>query len=108
MVGASYYLDAEKGTIRNQYMVRVINKKNESVRCHLEVQAHEHPITVSGIDQEIKIPPLGEEMRPVVVTLPQSHFKGRFSIKVEVKSEVKGFSVSKVVPFVGPGAGEDE
>lgn len=108
MVGAPYYLDAEKGTIRNQYLVRILNKKNEAVKCYLELEAHNHPIEGNGVHEEIEIPALGEVMRPVVVTLPQSAFRGKFSVKIEVESQVKGFSVSKTVPFVGPGSGEDE
>jgi cytochrome c oxidase accessory protein FixG len=108
MVGAPYYLDHEKGTIRNQYLVRILNKKNETVKCQLELEAHDHPIEGNGVHEEIEIPPLGEIMRPVVVTLPQSSFKGRFSVKIEVESEVRGFSISKTVPFLGPNSDEDE
>lgn len=108
MVGAPYYLDAEKKTIRNQYLVRVLNKKNETVICRLKVDAKEHPIATSGIDEPLEIPALGEVMRPVVVTLPQEAFQGRFSVKIEVESETRGFSVAKTVPFVGPGSEVDE
>ncbi len=108
MVGAPYYLDSEKGMIRNQYMVRILNKKNESVKCRLEIESHDHPIVGNGVHEEIEIPALGEVMRPVIVTLPQSAYHGQFSVKIEIESEVNRFSISKTVPFLGPGSKEDE
>lgn len=108
MVGAPYYLDTEKGTIRNQYMVRILNKKNESVKCMLEVETSGHPIVANGVHEAIEIPALGEIMRPVVVTLPLAAYKGGFSVKIEIESEVNQFSVSKTVPFLGPSDKEDE
>ncbi len=108
MVGAPYYLDSEKGMIRNQYLVRILNKKNIAVKCMLEIESHDHPIIGNGVHEEIEIPALGEVMRPVVVTLPQSAFKGRFHVKIEIESEVNRFSISKTVPFLGPSDKEDE
>ncbi len=99
MPGAPYYLDG--GNVRNQYLVRVINKRNEPARFTLRTTAAQ-ALAVSGADTPVAIAPLGEQLRPVVVTVPADEFKGTFTIRLEVVPETGGSPIPASLPFLGP------
>ncbi len=102
MVGAPYYLTEE--SVRNQYLMKFLNKENRPLKCRVMVEAEGKPVILTGVEDEIEIPALGEQMRPLVVTLARSEFHESFPLKVTITSPDHSFVISKSLPFLGPEA----
>ena len=88
------------GSIRNQYNLRIQNKRNKPMHYDVRLITKRAGISVSGLDTGINVPPLGQETRPVVVLLPQNAYTGPFNADFTVTSE--DFAVTKSAPFLGP------
>lgn len=99
MPGVSYVL--ADGMVRNQYLVRVQNKRNQPQHFNLHVVAPV-PVTVSELASGVEVPALGEELTPLVVMQPQAAFQGAFKIEVSADVTGRGVVFRKLVPFIGP------
>ena len=78
MTGPPYYIG--QTTLRNQYMVRVVNKTNGPQSYHLSVDAGNTGLTVSGTETSLEVPPMGEKLRPIVVTVEKANYNGKLSL----------------------------
>jgi len=99
MPGVSYVL--AEGMVRNQYLVRVQNKRNEPQHFNLRVSAPV-AVQVTEIDGGVDVPAIGEQLTPLVVVLPHSEFHGAFKIEVIADIPGRGVVFHKQVPFIGP------
>jgi len=102
MVGAPYYV--ADGVVRNQFLVRVINKRNEASSYRLELAgAVPVGLQVAGADRELYLEPMGEEQKALVLSLPEAAFKGSFKLQVKVTEIASGASMTtRVMEFLGP------
>jgi cytochrome c oxidase accessory protein FixG len=98
--GAPYFLEA--GQIRNQYLVRVLNKRNREETYRVEFVDAPAGLQVTGIQEPMIIPSLGEQMRPVVVTFPRSSFNHAFPVTVRIVDSGNDAITEKKVSFLGP------
>lgn len=104
MVGAPFYV--ADGVLRNQFLIRVINKRNSPATYKLEMVG-EMPakMTVTGFTETLQLGPLGEEQKTLVLSLPESEFKGPFKLQVKVTDAERGDSMTtRVMEFLGPDA----
>lgn len=100
MQGAPYFLD--NGQLRNQFLIRVLNKRNVTERYQIVFGNAPAGLQGSGISEPIEVGPLGEQMRPVVAMMPRSQFKEDFELKVRV-IDSRGQAVGeKSITFLGP------
>jgi len=102
MVGQPYYV--ADGQIRNQFTVRVINKRNEprSFRLHLTGEKAAS-VTTTGTETSLVIPALGEEVRPLVITMPEQSYTEPFTLVVTVTDETSGTTTqTRPIEFTGP------
>jgi cytochrome c oxidase accessory protein FixG len=105
MTGAPFYL--EKGELRNQFLIRVINKRNEPRSFQLSLRG-ETPaaLKANGIDIPLSLPALGEEVRPIVLSLPQSEFEKPLKLQVFITDTADGGQGrTKTLEFTGAKAG---
>jgi cytochrome c oxidase accessory protein FixG len=102
MVGAPFYV--ADGVLRNQFLVRVINKHNSPSSYRLEIVGEMPPeMKVAGFVETLQLPPLGEEQKTLVLSLPESAFKKSFKLQVKVTDDLHGDSVTtRVMEFLGP------
>jgi cytochrome c oxidase accessory protein FixG len=102
MVGAPYYLANEE--VRNQFLIRVINKRNQALTCRLELVGETPPeLTAAGLDHDFQLAPLAEEQKALVLTLPESGFAGPFHFRVRVTDLQRGdSSLTGKMEFLGP------
>ncbi len=100
MTGIPYVV--ENGVVRNQFLLRVINKRTAPVNFRVEVSDAPTGFKMSGLDQGIAVKPLSEEMRPVVVTVPRDQWTGERSLRFRVISEDGKTVIEKPLPLVGP------
>ncbi len=98
MAGAPYY--RSEGRVRNQYLVRIENKKNELTRFKVRLRNAQPGVELSGAEKELEVAPLGQLVRPIVVALPEQNYRGSFKVELEFSADT--FSVTRTVPFLGP------
>lgn len=101
MTGAPYFVDA--GTVRNQFLVRLINKRAEPVSFKVELKAGATVHQV-GLTEPVIVPPLGEEVRPLIVQIARTDYTGPFKFKLEVEDIGETVELDREVEFLGPDA----
>ncbi|MFM2177950.1 MAG: cytochrome c oxidase accessory protein CcoG [Verrucomicrobiota bacterium] len=104
MVGAPFYV--ADGVLRNQFLIRVINKRNSPATYKLEMVG-EMPakFSVAGFTETLQLGPLGEEQKTLVLSLPETEFEGPFKLQVKVTDSERGDSMTtRVMEFLGPDA----
>lgn len=92
------------GIIRNQFMVRVINKRNQPSLYTLAVEGDQPAgLKVAGHEDAFDLPAQGEELKSLVLTLPQAAYTGPSKMQVRVTEVSTGRSVITMpIEFVGP------
>lgn len=102
MVGAPFYIS--EGVLRNQFLVRVINKRNSPGRYRLELAGAFPPtLEITGLAEELHLQPLAEEQKTLVVSLPETAFAHPFKIHVKVTDLDRGdMAETREMEFLGP------
>lgn len=102
MVGAPFYV--ADGVLRNQFLIRVINKRNSPSTYRLELIGAVPPeLSVSGLIETLPLPALGEEQKTLVLSLPESAFQEPFKLRIKVTDTERGDSTTtRVMEFLGP------
>jgi|JI6StandDraft_1071083.scaffolds.fasta_scaffold02415_9 cytochrome c oxidase accessory protein FixG len=102
MIGAPFYV--ADGVLRNQFLVRVINKYNSPSTYKLEMVGELPPqLSVAGFVETLELPPLGEEQKTLVLSLPEAAFTAPFKLQVKVTDVIHGHSVTtRMMEFLGP------
>ncbi|MBD5782400.1 cytochrome c oxidase accessory protein CcoG [Pelagicoccus sp. NFK12] len=98
--GSSYYVDAD--VVRNQFMVRVTNTRNEVGNYRLALDSEQAGVQVRGVDQSFEIESNGDLVRPVVVLVDKADFKGPFSMTVRVLDDEGETLMKRPLEFIGP------
>jgi cytochrome c oxidase accessory protein FixG len=100
---AAYFLDgANEETIRNQFMVRIINKRNAAADFKIEIQNPPAGLEVGGIEQHYNIPAQGAETVAMIMRLPRANFKMDIPLKVKISTLDGKSSVERTMKFLGP------
>lgn len=102
MVGAQYYLS--NGVVRNQFLVRVINKRNAPAEYKLQLVGDVPPqMQITGNEKNLQLGPMGEEQQTIVLSLPASVAVRPRELKIKVTDVVRGDSVTtRTLDFLGP------
>jgi len=100
MTGAPYIV--EEHSIRNQYLVRLVNKRDQAVRVFLTLEAGAVPVTLVGMEGAVEIGPLAETVRPLIVQTPRHGFPGTFPLHITARDESGAFALVRDIEFVGP------
>jgi hypothetical protein len=102
MIGAPFYV--ADGVLRNQFLIRVINKYNSPSTYQLEMEGEIPPqLSISGLVETLELAALGEEQKTLVLSLPESAFQSAFKLRVKVTDLVHGHSVTtREMEFLGP------
>ncbi len=99
MPGAPYY--QASGVVRNQFLLRIDNKRNKAVRFTVALRNAQPGIALSGAEAGVEVGPHGQQMRPVVVTIPEGAYRGGFPVELEITAD-DGLAIRKEAPFLGP------
>jgi len=91
----------ENGTVRNQFLLRILNKRNAPVVFHIEIAGAPKSLHLSGAEEGIPVRALGEETRPIVLTLPRADLKSELPLVFKIISD-DGMTVEKTATFLGP------
>lgn len=104
MGGASFYVD--NGVIRNQFQLRVINKRNDVSTYKIELVGEVPPtMQITGDEQTISLKPMAEDLKTLVVTMPQGDYKLPVKFRIKVSDIIRGDSMeTRVMEYLGPDA----
>ena len=102
MTGAPYIVDA--ATVRNQFLVRIVNKRNEPRRFLVSLERAPAGLVRSGLTEPVEVPPLGEVVRPLILQQERPRYDGVFHFVVAVADEAGAFTLRREVEFLGPEA----
>ncbi len=102
MVGAPYIIDRK--FVRNQFLVRLVNKRNTPARFALAVKDAPEHLRQSGFDSAIEVPALGEVAAPLILQQPRHDYNGPFEFEVRVQDERGTFHLERKAEFLGPEA----
>ncbi len=105
MGGASFYVD--DGIIRNQFQLRVINKRNVDASFNIELVGAVPP-SVRIIDggQPLQLKAMMEEVKTLVVTMPRADYKGPFQFRFKVTNTARDDSTeTRAMEYLGPALG---
>lgn len=91
----------EGGVVRNQFLVRILNKRNAPITFHVDFADGPQTLHWSGAEDGITVAPLGEEIRTVVLTLPRTDLKAELPLRLRAWSS-DGTFLEKPITFLGP------
>ncbi|HWB96482.1 MAG TPA: FixG Ig-like domain-containing protein, partial [Bryobacteraceae bacterium] len=100
--GAPYLVDA--GTIRDQFLVRLVNKRPEPATFVVTTAGGPAEFRQSGFEAPVTVPAMGEEVRPLILQQPRSSYAGPFRFKVDVRDVAGNYRLEREVEFLGPDA----
>lgn len=100
MQGAPYFFDGT--SLRNQFLLRVVNKRNRSETYRIEFVNAPASLRAAGVDEVLAVPALGEQIRPIALTLPRADFRDEIPLLVRIVDS-EGKSVGeRSITFLGP------
>lgn len=102
MIGAPYVVSDD--FVRNQFFVRIVNKRNTPVRFVLHVNRAPADLRQNGFADAVDVPPLGELVQPLVLQQPRREYGGPFVFEVRVEDAAGRFHLERDVEFLGPEA----
>ena len=100
MGGAAYFVDRD--SIRNQYMVRVLNKQVDTDSFTVTVEGAQPAARFSGVAAPITVAAMAEQMAPLILVMDRKHYTGPFRFTVRVRDGAGRFNVAREVEFLGP------
>jgi len=101
MPGAPYYL-TDDGGVRNQFMMRITNKHSRPEVFEVRIHGDAPGMQSSGTEQLISTEALGEQIRPLVITVPRANYHSGLVATVQVDSADGHFHTQQTVPILGP------
>lgn len=102
MTGAPYIVDA--ADVRNQFMVRIVNKRNEPAQFSVHVERAPAGLRQTGLQGTVEVPPLGELVQPLILQQRRGEYVGPFHFEVHVRELGDRFELKREVEFLGPEA----
>ncbi len=102
MTGAPYVVD--DATVRNQFLVRIVNKRNAPARFTVDVHRAPTDLRHAGFDAPVEVGALGEIVQPLVLQQPRATYTGPFKFEVTLVDATGHFALTRTVEFLGPEA----
>lgn len=102
MTGAPYIVDPDM--VRNQFLVRIVNKRNEPARFRLALRNAPEDLCQTGFEAEVQVEGMGELVQPLILQQRRKIYRGPFHFEVRVQDSDGRFTLSRPVEFLGPEA----
>jgi len=100
MVGSPYIVSDD--AVRNQFLVRVVNKHDVGETFALEVEGAPPELQISGFTEAIEIGPLGEKVVPLILVIPRDAYAGQVHLNVRLVDVNAAYALERKIEFVGP------
>ncbi|MGB0259326.1 MAG: cytochrome c oxidase accessory protein CcoG, partial [Coraliomargarita sp.] len=101
MQGLPYIVNDE--TVRNQFMARIINKTSSTQNYQIVTSSEVFTdYTVQLSEDQTAIKTMGEEVRPVIITVDRSVYQGSFPLDISILNEDGKTIMTRKIEFLGP------
>jgi polyferredoxin len=100
IIGTPYFVTEDY--VRNQFLVRVVNKRNQTQRYLVSVNRAPASLVQNGLTSIVEVPALGEIVQPLVLQLPRRDYKGAFGFEIRIADVGGHFHLERDVEFLGP------
>lgn len=102
MTGAPYIVDS--ATVRNQFLVRIVNKRNVPARFTVQLEGAPHGSRQVGLEAVVEVGPLAEIVQPLIVQQARPEYSGPFEFRIRAVDAAGTFHLERAVEFLGPEA----
>ncbi|MDD3179375.1 MAG: cytochrome c oxidase accessory protein CcoG [Opitutaceae bacterium] len=102
ITGAPYFVDA--ASVRNQFFVRIVNKRPAAVGFSVTVEAAMPGLTRLGLTEPVAVAGLQELVAPLVLVVARPQYAGPFPFTVRVRDAGGTFTLERRGEFLGPEA----
>lgn len=102
MGGSVYFVDRD--SVRNQFMVRVLNKRTEAVQFAVSAEGLPVGARLSALNAQLTVPSMAEQLSPLVLVVDRRDYAGPFEFTVRVQDKSGRYNVARRVEFLGPDA----
>jgi cytochrome c oxidase accessory protein FixG len=102
MTGAPYIVD--ETSVRNQFLIRVVNKRDVPLRFSLRVTGAPEGLRQNGFETAVEVAPLTELVQPLVLQVSRAHYEGPFRFGIRLEDGDGTFWLVREAEFVGPEA----
>lgn len=102
MTGAPYIVEA--GAVRNQFLVRIVNKRNAPARFTLHLVDAPAGVRLLGFDGAVAVGALGELVQPLVLQQSRAAYAGPFHFEIRIEDEARNYHLAQAAEFLGPDA----
>jgi cytochrome c oxidase accessory protein FixG len=102
MTGSAYFVG--KDSVRNQFLVRVVNRRHESAAYPVSLIDVPASARVEGVDGTVTVAALGEQVTPLVVNVDRRDYRGPFKFTLALRNAAGEVMQSREVEFLGPDA----
>lgn len=101
MQGLPYIVNDE--TVRNQFMARIINKTSSTQNYQIVTSSEVFTdYTVQLSEDQTTIKTMGEEVRPVIISVDRSVYQGSFPMDISIRNEDGKTIMTRKIEFLGP------
>ena len=100
ITGAPYIVSAD--FVRNQFLVRLVNKRNEPVQFLLRLERAPTGLRQTGLREPVTVTALGEVVQPLVLQQPRADYRGPFLFTVRIQNSAGSFHLDRQIEFLGP------
>jgi cytochrome c oxidase accessory protein FixG len=102
MSGAAYFVGRDE--VRNQFMVRLLNKRNAPTTFAVSLAGLPAGVAQNGFTAPVTVGPLAEQVSPLVLVVDRKHYAGPFKATLVVQDAERTFTLSRPIEFLGPDA----
>ena len=102
MTTAPYIVDGT--TVRNQFLVRIVNKRSEPAQFVVHVADLPSGVRQLGFEAAVEVGPMGELVQPLVLQQDRLAYTGPFHFTVGLDGAAGGVHLESKVEFLGPEA----
>ncbi len=100
LTGSPYYLN--DGNVRNNYMVRIDNKRSQDQDFRVRINADNIPIQQNGLIESVTVPAHDHIEQTLIVQVPRDDYPGQFDLQVIFEFAESGQTLKKKIRFLGP------
>jgi len=100
MRGQPFY--ADNAAVRNHYLVRFQNKRNQPATCKLRLVDAPAGFTVSGVDTALEVAARGETTRTAIILVPKDAYHGPCDLTLELTADPGDVRIRHTLRFLGP------
>jgi polyferredoxin len=102
MSSAAYFVTADE--VRNQFMVRLLNKRSEPSVFTLSLGGLPEGTAQNGFASTVTVGALGEQVSPLILRLDRRRYTGPFKFTISVQDQSRTFTLARQIEFLGPDA----